>query len=155
MAASLIIRSTAALLLGVAMTAPSAESLPDPTRPSAGAAVPAADGRTVLPAAKAGLQSVILSTQRRAAVINGVIVELGGSVGDAKLVEVHENRVVLMNAQGRRVMELFPGVRMHKREAGSPLAQPAAASGQQETQSKMNVSAPASSVPEGNEGAHK
>jgi hypothetical protein len=76
-------------------------------------------------------------------------------VGDSTLVEVHESRVVLKSAQGRRVMELFPGVRMNKREAGLPQAQAAAASGKQLQQGKMNESAPVGSVPGGNEGAHK
>lgn len=155
MAASLIPRSITALWLAVAVMSSGAESLPDPTRPAAGAVAVAAGERAAPPAAQAGLQSVILSPQRRAAVINGVVVELGGVVGDSTLAEVHESRVVLKNAQGRRVMELFPGVRMYKRETGLPQVQAAAASGKQQQQGKMNESVPVGSVPIGNEGAHK
>lgn len=157
MAASLIPRSITALWLAVAVMPSGAESLPDPTRPAAGAvAVAVAAGeRAAPPAAQAGLQSVILSPQRRAAVINGVVVELGGVVGDSTLAEVHESRVVLKSAQGRRVMELFPGVRMYKRETGLPQVQAAAVPGKQQQQGKMNESVSVGSVPAGNEGAHK
>jgi len=41
----------------------------------------------------------------------------GGKYGDSRLVEVRENSVVLQNAQGRRVLELFPKVSIRKSEA--------------------------------------
>jgi hypothetical protein len=72
-------------------------------------------GQTAEPAAvpapkKEGLQSVIISPQRRAAIINGEMIVLGGKIGDATLVEVNQSNVVLQGTQGNRVMELFPGV---------------------------------------------
>jgi len=94
-----------------------AESLPDPTRPaidlggSGSAAVPAE-------VAPQGLQSTIISPQYRAAIINGETVRLGGKSGDSRLVEVHETSVVLQNAQGRHVMELFPKAGIVKNEVG-------------------------------------
>jgi MSHA biogenesis protein MshK len=97
-----------------------ADSLPDPTLPaidlnSSGTGC-AAD---VVPddAVPRGLQSVIISPQYRAAIINGETVSLGGKYGDSRLVEVRENSVVLQNAQGRRVLELFPKVSIRKSEA--------------------------------------
>lgn len=95
-----------------------AETLPDPTRPAidlsggAGAADTAA-----VEAAPKGLQSTIISPQYRAAIINGETVRLGGMVGGSRLVEVREGSVVLQNAQGRRVLELFPKVSIRKNEA--------------------------------------
>ena len=62
------------------------------------------------------MQSIIISPQYRAAIINGETVSLGGKYGDSRLVEVRENSVVLQNAQGRRVMELFPKVSIKKNE---------------------------------------
>ncbi|MBI5889664.1 MAG: hypothetical protein HZB47_03175 [Nitrosomonadales bacterium] len=106
----------AVLLLCVPQLA-AAEPLPDPTRPSidldssgtGGAADAVPDD-----AVSRGLQSVIISPQYRAAIINGETVALGGKAGDSRLVEVRESSVVLQNSQGRRVVELFPKVIMKK-----------------------------------------
>jgi MSHA biogenesis protein MshK len=117
MATGLRMLLTALLLCTSQIT--TAESLPDPTRPaidlnSTGAsevaeAVPVED-------VSHGLQSVIISSQYSAAIINGETVRLGGKSGDSRLVEVRESSVVLQNAQGRRVLELFPKVSIKKNE---------------------------------------
>ena len=98
-----------------------AEALPDPTRP------PAEIGTTAQVAApkETGLQSVYISPIRRAAIINGQTVELGGRFGSSRLVEVSESGIVLEGAQGRRTMALFPGVDLVSRAApktGKPAA---------------------------------
>ena len=62
------------------------------------------------------MQSVIISKNRRAAIIDGETVELRGKHGDATLIEVTESGVVLQGAQGRQVLTLFPGVRMMQKE---------------------------------------
>lgn len=109
----------AALLLCAPQIAAS-EALPDPTLPAidlnSSGTGSAAD---VVPeeAVSRGLQSVIISPQYRAAIINGETVSLGGKYGDSRLVEVRDNSVVLQNAQGRRVLELFPKVSIRKNEA--------------------------------------
>ncbi len=87
-----------------------AEELPDPTRPPASIAAPVA--ASSVEAAPAGLQSIIISKTRRAAIIDGETVELGGKHGDAKLIEVNEGSVILRGAQGRQVMTLFPDVKI-------------------------------------------
>lgn len=124
------------------------ELLPDPTRPAIG--IPAAAeagtgaGNAPQPSVKEGLQSVIISPQRRAAVINGITVELGGKVGDATLVDVRESSVVLQSAQGKRVLELFPGVRLKKVETALPKEdKPAALKKKKETKN-IKASGPAS-----------
>ena len=89
-----------------------ADELPDPTRPPASLLTPVAAGGTEAAPAPAGLQSIIISKTRRAAIIDGETVELGGKHGDAKLIEVNEGSVVLRGAQGRQVMTLFPDVKM-------------------------------------------
>lgn len=98
-----------------------AGDLPDPTLPPAAVmAPPAADATEEKPA---GLQSVIISRHRRAAIIDGETVELGGKHGDARLIEVNEGSVVLKGAHGRQVLTLFPDVKkVSKEETKPPLA---------------------------------
>lgn len=70
-----------------------AELLPDPTRPSIDLNSSGAGGASeVLPTEDVshGLQSIIISTQHRAAIINGETVSIGGKSGDSRLVEVRE-----------------------------------------------------------------
>jgi hypothetical protein len=87
------------------------EDLPDPTRPSMLIDIPvAASG--VADSPSIGLQSIIISSKRRAAIINGETVELGNKQGDARLIEVNEGNVVLQDAQGRQVLSLFPDVKI-------------------------------------------
>lgn len=105
-----LLSSVACLLFSVFCYA---EELPDPTRPPAGIAAPvAAEAGGATENQPSGLHSVIISKTRRAAIIDGETVELGGKHGDAKLIEVNEGSVVLQGAQGRQVMTLFPDVKM-------------------------------------------
>ena len=117
MAADLKVLLTA-LLLSVSQNA-AAGTLPDPTRPAINLYSSGKGGGAVARrnAVKRGLQSVIISPQYRAAIINGKTVRLGDKYGNSRLVEVRENSVVLQNAQGRRVLELFPRVNIRKIEA--------------------------------------
>ena len=93
-----------------------AQGLPDPTQPPAGIYDMQGGGQgaatVTRPRANNGLQSVIISPQRRAAIINGTTVELGEKIGGAKLIEVNEGGVVLQGNRGRRVLALFPGVNL-------------------------------------------
>jgi MSHA biogenesis protein MshK len=126
----------AACLLSLAQVA-AAEPLPDPTRPAIdlGAGTGGAGGgaeAAPVEAAPRGLQSTIISPHYRAAIINGETVRLGGKSGDSRLVEVREDSVLLQDAQGRRrVMELFPRVRIKMIEA---VQQPSGAQEQAGTQ---------------------
>src|SRR3954469_21464878 len=84
-----------------------AQGLRDPTRP------PFGSGKSV--AAKVSssgwnLQSVLISPERRYAIINGEIVAIGGSVGGAELVAVAAERVTLRTRDGMRIVRLFPDV---------------------------------------------
>ncbi len=92
-----------------------AESLPDPTRPPANLYGSEGEGEHAVTAPR-GLQTIIISPEHRAAIINGETVPLGGKSGDSTLVEVRENSVVLQNANGRRVMELFPNAGIKKND---------------------------------------
>ena len=103
------------LTLPFLFASPAWAQLADPTRPPVQAVAPASDaanamGSVAMPAAT-GLQSVILSRNgkgRPAAVINGEVVQLGGMVGEARLVKVEEDHVVLLNAGERETLRLMP-----------------------------------------------
>jgi len=96
-----------------------ASALDDPTRP-AFEMVPGLDGQPVetkaASAVASGLQSVILSGKREAAIINGVEVEVGKKYGNATLSVVNETCVVLIGPEGRQVMHMYPTVNLSKTE---------------------------------------
>jgi len=84
-----------------------AQALTDPTRPpSAPPAAPGAQEETTGPR----LQSILLSSGRKIAVINGTMVPLGGMVGEAKVVRITETQVVLKKGDDTEVLKLFPGI---------------------------------------------
>jgi MSHA biogenesis protein MshK len=92
-----------------------AEDLPDPTRPPASIFAPAVKtgiGRKAVAKSSSGLRSIIISETRRAAIIDGQTVELGGQLGKAMLVEVNAGSVVLQRGKSRQVLTLFPGVKI-------------------------------------------
>lgn len=97
-----------------------AQGLPDPTRPPAALEAPSAVGEAGQGAAT-GLQTIIRREGRKpAAVINGEYVELGGKAGDAKLVKVGEDSVVLQGPGGKEELKLFPGVEKKMAVAAPP-----------------------------------
>jgi MSHA biogenesis protein MshK len=120
MVASLMRTIALMILLGVATDVGALELLADPTRPAIDAATMkggAASEATAVPvAAKEVLQSIVISPQYRAAVINGETVVLGEKFRGATLLDVRESSVLLSDAQGKRVLELYPGVRIKKVE---------------------------------------
>ncbi len=105
-----------ALGAALAVCAPlaAAQALRDPTRP------PVIFGRTgdgglVSRSRDAEwvLQSVLLSPERRYAIINGEVLSLGGSVAGAELVAIREGEVTLRAGGALRTVRLFPDVDMH------------------------------------------
>lgn len=117
----------AALLAGAAH---GQEMLLDPTRPPAamievqGPAAAAAAAATTGPV----LQSVLLSRERKSAIIGGERVEVGGLYGAARLVSLSDTEAVLEGPEGRTVLRLLPEAErtpavaapVEKRPAGSP-----------------------------------
>lgn len=106
-----------ALLAALAVYVPiaSAQSLRDPTRPAfftgrTGEGGIAGRGRD----AEWVLQSVLLSPERRYAIINGEVLALGGSVGGAELVAIREGEVTLRSGGALRTLRLFPDVDVHR-----------------------------------------
>ena len=105
-----LMRHTSILLavfcLAVASTSV-AQALRDPTRP------PAAGAKAVAGKAEQSgwiLQSVLISPERRYAIINNEVVPVGGSIAGAELVAIAEERVTLRTREGLRVLHLFPDV---------------------------------------------
>jgi MSHA biogenesis protein MshK len=105
-----------ALGAALAVCAPfaAAQALRDPTRP------PINFGRTgeggIVSRSRDAewvLQSVLLSPERRYAIINGEVLSLGGSVAGAELVAIREGEVTLRAGGALRTVRLFPDVDMH------------------------------------------
>lgn len=93
--------AAAALVLSAASAA---QALTDPTRPPLelmGAAAAGAAPRTPL-------QSILLSSARKGAIINGQYVPLGGTYGNASLVRITATAVTLKSDQGLEVLQLYP-----------------------------------------------
>ena len=117
---NICLRSSVFCLLMSVLCPLTAEELPDPTRPPAEiSSVPSADGQATR-SVNNGLQSIIISPSRRAAIINGQTVELGAKYGNAKLLEVNERGVVLQGKQGKQSLALFPGVQLKLKGAALP-----------------------------------
>ena len=112
-----------------------AQILVDPTRPPAGifADVPdaAAPGNE--------LQSVMISPTRRAAIISGVLVELGGKYGGAVLIRVAEDEVELRRGDSRQVLRLHPAVEKLDVARAGPVSPPAAKSAPGKAKAKPEV----------------
>lgn len=79
----------------------------DPTRPAIDTGLAASTGMAASPVA--GLQSIIQrKSGKPAALINGVVVELGGKVGEARLVKIGDDFVVLRGDMGSEILRLTP-----------------------------------------------
>lgn len=92
----------------LACTAAQAAPFADPTQPPG--AVP--EGLDAEKGAPEGprLQSVLISPNRRVAVIGGQTVPLGGMYGQSRVVRIAEGEVVLQTGQERQTLKLFSDV---------------------------------------------
>ena len=100
----------AALLFGMVLLAPAtagSQVINDPTRPPSGYADLDTSGAV---AGGPVLQSVIITPTVKAAIINGEMVKLGGKFGNAHLVKISENEVVLRNNEQIQVLKMYPAV---------------------------------------------
>jgi MSHA biogenesis protein MshK len=90
----------------------SPQVMTDPTRPPGFAAGEPDTGAD--PGSGPVLQSVMISPTRKAAIISGEMVRVGEKYGDAVLIKVAENEVVLKSGETTQVLKMYPGV--EKRE---------------------------------------
>jgi MSHA biogenesis protein MshK len=106
---------TLSLALIISLGAPStfAQGLNDPTRPP----------REILggkdfgepPANLSPAQVVIISTDRRQVTINGQTVALGGRYGNATLVRISDEEIVLQRPEATETIKLYSSVQRTKR----------------------------------------
>lgn len=87
-----------------------AQALRDPTRPPGAAGVRISPGEPVAPTGGLRLQSILISPERRAAIISGQVVRLGEAVQGHRLVAIGEGEVVLRMGGKSRTLRLFPAV---------------------------------------------
>lgn len=89
-----------------------ADSLRDPTRPPASFDSRADRGNINRDSSNSGpvLQSVLISPNRKVAIINGETVALGQKFEEAVVVKITESEVVLRNGSNLQTLKLFPGV---------------------------------------------
>lgn len=97
-------------LLGAAAQAGDVGDLPDPTRPQG--AAPATGG------ARSGVQSILISPQRKLAVVHGQTVTVGDRVGDAVVVDIRPYEVILKRAGRETSLRLVPRLGTHASEGG-------------------------------------
>ena len=92
----------------------------DPTRPPAAilSATPGSDAQSGRPL----LQSVMITPTARSAIIGGEQVKQGGKYGDAQVVKITENEVVLRSSTGIETLHLYPGVEMKPVVTAPPAA---------------------------------
>lgn len=97
--------------------APREKGLADPTRPPyGGSALAGSDA----PAAGPELQSVLISSTRKVAVINGQTVPLGGKFRDATVTRITASGVELRNGSQVEMLRLFPQVEKKSLQIGNP-----------------------------------
>ena len=101
-----------ALIISLGAPRSLAQGLNDPTRPPReilGGPYAVEPAASLSPA-----QVVIISTDRRQATINGQTVVLGGRYGNATLVRISDEEIVLKRADSTEVIKLYSSVRRTK-----------------------------------------
>lgn len=89
-----------------------AQPLRDPTRPPL---LAAPTGAPVVRKSDLVLQTVLISPERRAVIINGRLLRLGEDISGMQLMSISEGEVKLRGRGESRTLHLFPAV--NKREA--------------------------------------
>ena len=104
----------------LAMAGVQAQALTDPTRPPGAQSALPGSSPGAQEDARSGtqLQSVLISSGRKLAVINGTTVPLGGMVGEARLVKITETEVVLKKGEETEVLKMFSGVEKRSSRRG-------------------------------------
>ena len=108
-------RKLAALALIISFGAPRsvAQDLNDPTRPPR-EILGGAPGTFEPAVSFSPAQVVIISTDRRQATINGHTVALGGRYGNATLVRISDEEIVLQRPEATETIKLYSSVQRRK-----------------------------------------
>lgn len=113
MAAALVLAAAAAP--AQERTSAASPPLADPTRPPA--FLTGSGGQSPMTLTGPVLQSVLISADRRSAIISGERVDLGGKYGESRLTGLTEADAVLEGPQGRTVLKLVPSVEKQMTDA--------------------------------------
>ena len=106
--------------LALALCAGSAaEALTDPTRPPLELMNTVAAGGAAGALASTPLQSILLSSTRKGAIISGQYVPLGGAYGNAKLVKITATEVTLKSDHGLEVLQLYSPLEKRSSASGA------------------------------------
>ncbi len=91
------------------------DNLPDPTRPAnvSPDATDATENGQILPQ----LQSVLISPQRKVAVISGQTLHIGEKFAGATLIKITAHEVVLKNGTELQKLKLYPDIEKRKSSA--------------------------------------
>lgn len=113
MADRLILAQAAAAAVALLLPAGGmAQALADPTKPPLelirAAMVDPATGEAAAFARRPRVESILLSSTRKGAIINGQYVPLGGAYGKAMLVSISATEVALKTDQKLEVIKLYP-----------------------------------------------
>ena len=104
----MLTKAMSMLMAMLAGTCAHAQELADPTRPPA--SIESARDQDAAAASGPVLQSVLISPTRKIATINGQVLKQGDRFGDARVVKISENEVVLRNGREVQTLKLFPQV---------------------------------------------
>lgn len=97
-----------------------AQQLRDPTRPPS--FLVTASGVRAAPESDLILQTVLISPERRAVIINGRLLHVGEAIADLKVAEIRESEVLLKGGGEARTLLLYPAV--EKRAQGAAESAP-------------------------------
>lgn len=119
------------LLAGFIGVAPGLAQVPDPTRPADAMLTPEGGGAAT--PVESGVQTVILRRggRKSAAVINGQYVEVGGMLGDRKVLKITESEIVLKGEGGREVIKVMPAIEKMPAKKAAAKKRPAKETAQQ------------------------
>lgn len=102
-------RCLTSVAIALCAASANAQALNDPMRPPY-ALMSAPTGAEVQSKAPT-LQTIVIGSDRRYAIIDGAQVFTGSLVGDAKVVRIVENEVTLRDSGGDTVLKLYPEVK--------------------------------------------
>jgi MSHA biogenesis protein MshK len=104
----------------ISLPAAMAQVLNDPTRPPAG--IYSTDGAAGAVSGGPVLQSVMITPSERSAIIGGERIKLGGKYGEARVIKITENEVILRSANGTETLRMYPDVTMKQVEPAPPVS---------------------------------
>jgi len=99
-----------AMTMTMTMAGAQAQPLTDPTKPPSALTAPTGSALAQEEFTGTRLQSILISSGRKVAVINGTMVPLGGMLGESRVVKITETQVVLQNGAETEVLTMYPGI---------------------------------------------